>query len=136
MQFFLPSLLTLFLLLSCFKAFEENIRKCSASDLYKFNSVVSLKTTLVGKIVLGRFNENEELVAKLSDESENKKRDLDKIQALNLELEKQIMKLKESLKKSEEEKKLAETTLRDLRKDHNKLSKAHEDELKVIQNLR
>jgi predicted nucleic acid-binding Zn-ribbon protein len=122
-------------LLPFFQAFEENLQKCSASDLSKFNSVLSLETTLASKIISERFNENEELVAKLSDESQDLKHNLDKIQASNLELEKQIVELKESLKKSSEEKRLADIALHDLKKEQDKLAKTREDDLKMIQNL-
>jgi hypothetical protein len=49
------------------------MRKRSTLDIFKFNSILSVKAALVGKIVAERFNENEELVTRLSDESQNLK---------------------------------------------------------------
>jgi DNA repair exonuclease SbcCD ATPase subunit len=110
-------------------AFEESLWKLPASELSKFNVVLSLKTVVVGRLV------SEQLVAKLSDESRDLKRDLENTQTSNLDLYKQIKELKESLKKSHEEKKLVDVALRNL-KDHDKLAKAHDNDLKMIQNLR
>jgi septal ring factor EnvC (AmiA/AmiB activator) len=111
-------------------AFEESLWKLPASELSKFNVVLSLKTVVVGRLV------SEQLVAKLSDESRDLKRDLENTQTSNLDLYKQIKELKESLKKSHEEKKLVDVALRNLKKDHDKLAKAHDNDLKMIQNLR
>lgn len=117
-------------------AFEESLCKLPASELSKFNVVLSLKTVVVGRLVSEWFDKSEQLVAKLSDESRDLKRDLENTQTSNLDLYKQIKELKESLKKSHEEKKLVDVALRNLKKDHDKLAKAHDNDLKMIQNLR
>jgi hypothetical protein len=52
-----------------------------------------LKTTIAGKIVFERFNENEKLVTKLNDETRDLKHDLKTTQTSNLEIDKQIKEL-------------------------------------------
>jgi F0F1-type ATP synthase membrane subunit b/b' len=81
---------------------------------------------IVGKVVSERLNETEKLVGMLNGESQNLKRDLNKAQASNLELENRIAELEDSLKKCREEKKLAKDALRDSKKDHEKLTKTGE----------
>jgi predicted RNase H-like nuclease (RuvC/YqgF family) len=119
-----------------FAGFEETFRKLSSSDLASFRKTYDLKASIVGKVTSKRLVNKEELVGKLTDESRKLKHDLNKAQASGLSLEKQITELKESLKKCQDKKVLVETTLRDSKKDLEKLNKACEDDLKMIENLR
>jgi hypothetical protein len=70
-----------------FVGFEENVRKHSSSDLSRFNHIYNLKTQLSARFCQ-KVSMKRKLVAKLSDESQNLKHDLNKAQASNLELEK------------------------------------------------
>jgi predicted RNase H-like nuclease (RuvC/YqgF family) len=119
-----------------FVGFKEAIRKLSSSDLTSFHKTYELKASIVGKVTTERLLEKEELVGKLNDESRQLKRDLNKSQASGLNLEKQIVELTKSLKKCQDEKLLVETTLRDSKKDLEKLNKAREDDLTMSENLR
>jgi hypothetical protein len=65
----------------------ENVQKHSSSDLSRFNHIYNLKTAIVGKVVSERHNEKKKLVAKLNDDSQKLKHDLNKAHASNLELE-------------------------------------------------
>jgi chromosome segregation ATPase len=94
-----------------------------------------LKTSVVGKVVSERLLKKEELVGKLTDESRELKRDLNKAQASNLDLEQRIVELVDSLKKCQDEKNHAKNALCDLQKDLEKLNKTREDDLKMIENL-
>jgi chromosome segregation ATPase len=120
---------------SDFRGFGRKCAKAFSPDLSWFNHIYNLKTTIVGKVVSERRNEKEKLVAKLSNDSQKLKHDLKKAHASNLELENRITELADSLKKCQEEKKLAEAALRDSKKDHEKLNKIREDDLKMTENL-
>jgi chromosome segregation ATPase len=61
---------------------------------------------------------------------------LNKVQASNLDLDKQIVELANSLKKCQDEKQLVEAALHDSKKHHEKLNKTREVDLKMIENLR
>jgi F0F1-type ATP synthase membrane subunit b/b' len=61
---------------------------------------------------------------------------LNKAQTSGLDMEKRFTELADSLKKCQDEKSLVETALHDSKKDFEKLNKAHEYDLKMIENLR
>jgi predicted nucleic acid-binding Zn-ribbon protein len=105
-------------------------------DLCSFKKTYDLKASIVGKVVSERLLEKEELVEKLTCESKKLKRELNKAQASGLDLEKGIVELVDSLKKCQNEKSLAEAALHDSRKDLERFNKTHEDDLKLIENLR
>jgi predicted nucleic acid-binding Zn-ribbon protein len=56
--------------------------------------------------------------------------------AANSDLEKKVSELADALKKCQDEKKIAEEATENSRKDLEKLRKTHEDNLRLIENLR
>jgi predicted nucleic acid-binding Zn-ribbon protein len=64
------------------------------------------------------------------------KRDFNLAQVVSIDLEKKIVDLADTLKKCQDEKKVAEDALENSKKDLEKLKKTHEDDLKLIENLR
>jgi predicted RNase H-like nuclease (RuvC/YqgF family) len=82
-----------------FTGLEENVRKHSSSNLSRFNLIYNEKTTIVSTVVSERLNKKEQLVTKLTDESQSLKCDLNKAQASNHDLEKRVTELIDSLKK-------------------------------------
>jgi predicted RNase H-like nuclease (RuvC/YqgF family) len=115
---------------------EENARKLSSSELASFQKTYDLKASIVGKVVSKRLLEKDEVIKKISGESKKLRRELNKAQASGIELEQRISELADSLKKCQDEKRLAEAALHDSKKDLEKLNKTHEDDLKMIENLR
>jgi DNA repair exonuclease SbcCD ATPase subunit len=57
-------------------------------------------------------------------------------QSTNVELEKKVAELAEALKTCHDEKKIAEATLEQSKKELEKVQKSHEDDLRVIENIR
>jgi predicted nucleic acid-binding Zn-ribbon protein len=79
----------------------------------------------------------------MSRECKNLKRDFNLAQAANLNLEKKVVDLADALKKCQDEKKIvenekkvAEEALENSKKDLEKLRKTHDEDLKLIGNLR
>jgi hypothetical protein len=64
------------------------VQKHSLLDLSRFSHIYDLKTTIVAKVVSERLIEKEKLVGKLIDESQKLKRNLNKAETSNLDLEK------------------------------------------------
>jgi hypothetical protein len=98
---------------------------------------------LLGKVASERLVEQEEAAKKLSKESMKLKHDFNLAQAANLDLEKKVAKLAEALKKCldekkilEDEKKAAQDALENSKKDLEKLQNTHVEDLKLIANLR
>jgi hypothetical protein len=79
--------------------------------------------------------EQEKMNKKLLEESNKLKRDFNLSQAANSGLEKKVAELADALKKCQDEKKVAEDSLANSRKDREKLQKTHDDDLKLIENL-
>jgi predicted transcriptional regulator len=95
-----------------------------------------LKASLLGKIASQRLVEQEEINKKLSEESKKLNRDFNLSRAVNVDLEKKVAELADALKRCQDKKKVAEEALASSRKDLEKLQKTHDDDLKLIENLR
>jgi chromosome segregation ATPase len=87
-------------------------------------------------VVFERLLEKDEIIKKIFDESKKLRRELNKAQASGIELEQRISELADFLKKFQDETKLIEAALSDLKKDLEKLYQTREDDLKMIENLR
>jgi aspartyl/asparaginyl-tRNA synthetase len=81
------------------------------------------------------LQENDEIIKKFSSESKKWKRDFNLAQFWSIDLEKQIADLADTLKKFQDDKKIAEDALENSKKDLEKLKKPHEDDFKLIENL-
>jgi chromosome segregation ATPase len=118
-----------------FTDFEEVVNKLSSSELASFRKTYDSKASIVGKATAERLHEKDEVIKKLSSESKKLKREFNLAQVASIELEKHVADLADSLKKCQDEKKIAEAALEDSKKDLKKLKKTHKDVLSLIENL-
>jgi chromosome segregation ATPase len=91
---------------------------------------------MLGKIVAEWLIEQEKVNKQLSLESKEVRRNFVVAQVANLNLEKKVAELAEALKRCQDEKKTAEEALDRSRKDLEKKWKTHDDDLRLIENLR
>jgi Rad3-related DNA helicase len=91
---------------------------------------------MLGKVAIERLSEQEKINEELSRKSKELERNFGLAESTNLELEKKVSELAEALKRSQDEKKIAEAALEDSRKELEKTRKCHEDDLSVIEKLR
>jgi type IV secretory pathway VirJ component len=91
---------------------------------------------MLGKVAIERLAEQEKVNEQLSQKSMELERNFALAQSTNMELEKKVAELAEALKTSHDEKKIAEATLEQSKKELEKVRKSHEDDLSVIENLR
>jgi chromosome segregation ATPase len=117
-----------------FTDFEEVVSKLSSSELASFRKTYDSKASIVGKATAERLHEKDEVIKKLSSESKKLKREFNLAQVASIELEKHVADLADSLKKCQDEKKIAETALEDSKKDLKKLKITHKDDLSLIEN--
>jgi hypothetical protein len=89
-----------------------------------------------GKVAIERLAEQEKANKQLSQESKELKRSFALAQSANIDIEKKVAELAEALKTSQDEKKIAEATLGQSKKKLEKVQKAHEDDLSLIENLK
>jgi hypothetical protein len=90
---------------------------------------------MLGKIAAERLIEQEKVNKQLSQESKELKRNFNLAQAANLDLEKKVAELAETLRRCQDGKKIAEEALEQSKKDFEKLQKTHGDDLSLIENL-
>jgi small-conductance mechanosensitive channel len=95
-----------------------------------------LKSSLLGKIASERLIEQEKSNKQLSQECKELRRNFDLAQAANIDLEKKVAELAETLRQCQDGKKIAEEALEQSKKDFEKLQKSHEDDMSLIENLR
>jgi hypothetical protein len=126
-----------------FQDFEALLWTYPACKIEQYQKAYTLKASLLGKIASERLVEQEEATKKLSKESRKPKCDFNLAQAANLDLEKKVAELANALKKCQDEKKIvedgkkvAEETLKNSRKELEKLQKTHDEDLKLIKNIR
>jgi hypothetical protein len=126
-----------------FPDFEALLRTYPASRIEEYQRAYSLKASLLEKIASQHLVEQEETTKKLSEESRKLKRDFNLAQPANIDLEKKVTELADALKRcqdekkiAEDEKRVAEETLENSRKELEKLQKTHDEDLKLIENLR
>jgi DNA repair exonuclease SbcCD ATPase subunit len=91
---------------------------------------------MLGKVAIERLTEQEKVNKQLSQKSKELERSFALAQSTNMELEKKVAELAEALKISHDEKKVAEATLEQSQKELEKVQKAHDDDLSLIENLR
>jgi type IV secretory pathway VirJ component len=91
---------------------------------------------MLGKVAIERLAEQEKINEQLSQKSKELERNFTLAQSTNMELERKVAELAEALKTSHDEKKVAEATLEQSRKELEKVRKSHEDDLSVIEKLR
>jgi type IV secretory pathway VirJ component len=91
---------------------------------------------MLGKVAIERLSKQEKINEELSQKSKELERNFTLAQSTNLELEKKVSELAEALKRSQDEKKVAEAALEESKKDLVKVRKSHEDDLSVIEKLR
>jgi type IV secretory pathway VirJ component len=90
---------------------------------------------MLGKVAIERIAEQEKINEQLSKKSKELERNFALTQSANMELEKKVAELAEALKTSHDEKKVAEATLKQSKKELEKVRKSHEDDLSVIEKL-
>jgi type IV secretory pathway VirJ component len=91
---------------------------------------------MLGKVAIERLADQEKVNEQLSQKFKELERNFALAQSTNMELEKKVAELAETLKTSHDEKKIAEATLEQSKKELEKVRKSHEDDLRVIENLR
>jgi chromosome segregation ATPase len=126
-----------------FSKFEDLLRSYPASKIVNYQKDYTLKASMLGRVTSERLIEQEKAIDKLSKESKKLKRNFDPAQAANLDLEKKVAQLAEALKQCQDDKKIAddgkrvaEEELEQSKKDLEKLQKTHDDDLRLIENLR
>jgi hypothetical protein len=90
---------------------------------------------LIGRIAAERLVKQEKVNAQLSQESKENKRNFALAQSVNLDLEKKVAELAETLKRCQDERKAAEEVAENSRKELERLQKTHDDDLRMIENL-
>jgi type IV secretory pathway VirJ component len=90
---------------------------------------------LIGRIAAERLVKQEKVNAQLSQESKENKRNFALAQSANLDLEKKVAELAETLKRCQDERKAAEEVAENSRKELERLQKTHDDDLRMIENL-
>jgi tyrosyl-tRNA synthetase len=91
---------------------------------------------MLGKIAAERLIEQERVNNRLSQESKELKRKFNLAQSANLDLEKKVAELAETLRQCQDGKKIAKEALEQSKEDFEKLQKTHDDDLSLIENLR
>jgi type IV secretory pathway VirJ component len=91
---------------------------------------------MLGKVSIERLSKQEKINEQLSQKSKELERNFTLAQSTNLELERKVAELVEALKRSHDEKKIAEAALEESKKELEKVQKSHEDDLSVIEKLR
>jgi chromosome segregation ATPase len=91
---------------------------------------------LIRRITAERLVEQEKVNAQLSQESKEIKCNFALAQSVNLDLEKKVAELAETLKRCQDERKVAEEDAENSRKELERLQKTHDDDLRMIENIR
>jgi DNA repair exonuclease SbcCD ATPase subunit len=91
---------------------------------------------MLGKVAIEQLAEQEKMNKQLSQKSKELERSFALAQSTNVELEKKVAELAEALKISHDEKRVAETKLEQSKKELERVQKAHDDDLSLIENLR
>jgi chromosome segregation ATPase len=95
-----------------------------------------VKASICGRIACERLVEQEKANEQLSQESKELRRNFKLAQAANLDLEKKVAELAETLRQCQDGKKITKEALEQSRKDFERLQKTHDDDLSLIENLR
>jgi septation ring formation regulator EzrA len=126
-----------------FSDFEALLRTYPAPQIAEYQKPYSLKASLLGKIASQLLVEQEEISKKLTDESKKLQGDFNLSQATNVDLEKKVAELADALKKCQDEKravedgrKTVEEATENSKKELEKLQKTHDEDLRLIENLR
>jgi hypothetical protein len=95
-----------------------------------------VKASISTRIACKHLIEQEKSNKKLIEDHQKLNRNFNLSRAANSDLEKKVSELADALKKCQDEKKIAEEATENSRKDLEKLRKTHEDNLRLIENLR
>jgi DNA repair exonuclease SbcCD ATPase subunit len=90
---------------------------------------------MLGKVAVERLAEQKKANKQLSQKSKELERSFALAQSANIELERKVTELADALKISQDEKKVAGAALEQSKKELEKVQKAHEDDLSLIENL-
>jgi predicted nucleic acid-binding Zn-ribbon protein len=85
---------------------------------------------ILGRVTANCLQEKDEVIKKVSSESKKLKREFNLAQVANIDLQKKVVDLVDALKKCQDEKKITEDALENLKKDLEKLQKTHDEDLK------
>jgi chromosome segregation ATPase len=91
---------------------------------------------MLEKVAVERLAEQEKANKRLSQQSKELRCSFALAQSANIELEKKVAELADALKTNQDEKRIAEAALEQCRNVLEKVQKAHEDDLRLIKNLR
>jgi predicted metallo-beta-lactamase superfamily hydrolase len=103
-----------------FSEFKDLLRSYPSSRLAKYQEYYALKSSMLVKIAAERIIEQEKVSKQLSLQSKEVKRNFAVAQAANLDLEKKVAELAETLKHCQDEKKAAEEALDQSKKRYRK----------------
>jgi hypothetical protein len=96
----------------------------------------AVKSSLIGRIAAERLVEQEKVNAQLCQESKEIKRNFAIAQSANLDLEKKVAELAETLKRCQDKRKVAGEDAENSPKELERLQKTHDEDLRMIENLR
>jgi chromosome segregation ATPase len=119
-----------------FQKFEDLLGSYPSSKIANYQKDYALKSSLLGKIASERLVEQEKVNERLSQESKEFRCNFDLAQAANLDLEKMVAELAETLRQCQDGKRIVKEALELSKKDFEKLQKTHDDDLSLIENLR
>jgi hypothetical protein len=119
-----------------FSEFKDLLRLYPASKFAEYRRDYAEKASITGRIACERLIEQEKINKKLLEDSQKLSRDFKLSRAANSDLEKKVTELAVALKKCQDEKKVTEEAAENSRKDLEKLQKTHDEDLKLIENLR
>jgi uncharacterized coiled-coil protein SlyX len=118
-----------------FSEFEDHLQLYPTSKFAEYHRDYAAKASISGRIACECLIEQEKINKKLLEDSQKQSRDFKLSRAANSNLEKKVAELVVTLKKCQDEKKLAEEAAENSRKDLEKLQKTHDEDLKLIENL-
>jgi hypothetical protein len=99
-----------------FSDFEALLRTYPTSKLEYYQKNYALKVSILGKVASERLVDQEKVLKKMSKESKKLKREFNLARVANLDLEKKVVELAEALKRCQDEKSVAESTVNFLEK--------------------
>jgi flagellar motility protein MotE (MotC chaperone) len=112
-----------------FLEFKDLLRSYPSSKLLRTQDTYAVKSSLIGRITAERLVEQEKVNAQLSRESKEIKRNFVIAQSSNLDLEKKVAELAETLKHYQDERKATGEDAENSRKKLERLRKTHDEAL-------
>jgi hypothetical protein len=123
-------------LLCDFLEFEDLLRSYPASKFTEYRKGYAAKASICGRIACKRLIKQEKINKRLLEDSQKLSYNFKLSRAANSDLEKKVAKLAVALKKCQDEKKVTVEAAENSRKDLEKLQKTHDEDLRLIENLR